>query len=376
MSSGFAADLGTLLSEASPSPPDVAVGAGEPPAAHRGVLWARVPCLREQLKARGATSVALPEGVSDETFQTARQWLYKGELPRPHDDGPLSAAATLELLALARAWDLPALALQGRRGAVMAMGGLLGVARPQIQALCDDFSEAFADVDDTPFFDVLLECTGSSSSSLDPVPEQPEPEPEPEPVQEPQALDAEPVMCRGNRAALCCRSGFFRAMLSPSSGLCWSETTPQRAPLLLTLPFNVHNFETVNSFLHTGHIALESIAELRFAVELADYFDISALHERCGDYIIEALSVETACVSLHAVCCSAITEQFRKEVLVSCQIACACGCRSCGMWWRRRVWGGWRSTSLAPRGTTAARWSARICWGTQGRSAAISSRSI
>ena len=51
----------------------------------------------------------------------------------------------------------------------------------------------------------------------------------------------------------------------------------------------------MNRFLHTGSMTLETVEELRFAVELADYFDIAALHEQCGDWLIESLSTESAC---------------------------------------------------------------------------------
>jgi hypothetical protein len=305
MAGGLAADLGTLLSvEASPSPPDVTVGAAG--RAHVGVLWARCPTLRPLLAllpgggGAGSSSgdIALPEGVSDEAFEVARQWIYRGELPRG-DDGPLGLQGMRELLALAADWELPALALQ--KVVALQLGGLLGVARPQIQALCKDFSAAFTDIADTPFFDVVLRCTGNPLPPPDLSAQPPEPAVEPEPQAGTPAGNGPVVLCRGNRAVLCCRSGFFRAMLSPTSGLSWSETQNENGVVNLSLPFSVHNFSIVNSFLHTGEISLESIDELRFAVELADYFDIAALHERCGDYIIEALSVETACELWNAV---------------------------------------------------------------------------
>jgi hypothetical protein len=316
--SGLAADLGTLLSPSPPSPPDISFrGASSSGAvAHRGLLWARVPALREQLLSPsrsgpsdddGPWTVELPEGIGEATLGLALQWAYRGELPRM-DEEPLTVDAMRELLALAEAWELPELALQGQRApAVLQSGGLLGVARPQTQALCDDLGAAFGSPDGTSaFFDIVLELQQPDDPLLEGEPE-PEPEPEShvdadvEPAREDSAPPLpEPLLCRGNRAVLCCRSGFFRAMLCPANGCSWSETRAASSrdnggTIKLSLPFRAENFAVVNRFLHTGEISLESVDELRFAVELADYFDIAALHERCGDWIIEALAVETAC---------------------------------------------------------------------------------
>lgn len=307
---GLAADLSTLLLRSSPSPPDVScvssdgIVVGE---AHRGLVWARVPALRQQLREQHeraaacsgdqTTIIELPEGIGHVSVRLVLHWIYRGELQRRMDDEPLAVATMRELRALAQAWELPALALQGHKappGVVPHSGGRLGVARPHMQSLCDDLCTAF-DGDDSTFFDIVVElCTPGS--------ELPQPEPQVEPTDgaaagsgdtaDASTVQLDPVVCRGNRAVLSCRSGFFRAMLN---GGRWLETRGDTGVVQLRLPFHSDNFLVVNRFLHTGIISIETVEELRFAIQLADYFDIAALHERCGDWIIESLAVETVC---------------------------------------------------------------------------------
>jgi hypothetical protein len=162
-------------------------------------------------------------------------------------------------------------------------------------SLCDDLLAAFEDdVDTHTFFDIQIELPPAMSDL-----KELEPEPEPESdeatsVPSGASGQLDPLVCRGNRAILSCRSGFFRAMLN---GGTWHETMrASEGVVQLRLPFHRDNFMVVNQFLHTGIISIETVQELRFVVELADYFDIAALHERCGDWIIESLAVETACL--------------------------------------------------------------------------------
>jgi hypothetical protein len=312
---GLGADLGTLLSShLSPSPADVSLltSAGAVvAAAHRGLLWARVPALRAQLLREkdasaedNQTDVRLPNGIGQTAAGLVLSWVYRGELPRQRDE-PLSVETMRELVALAQAWGIPELGLQNQRAQSAV---LLGESRSQILSLSDDLLAAFEDNAGitSPFFDIQIHLHPAGSDLQESV--QPEPEPEPGPGPEPESelesdqtncvadatfAQVDPIVCRGNRAVLSCRSGFFRAMLN---GGTWHETTKASEGVVqLRLPFHHDNFLVVNQFLHTGILSIETVQELRFVIELADYFDIAALHERCVDWIIESLAVETAC---------------------------------------------------------------------------------
>ena len=309
---GLAADLGTLLSSRlPPSPPDVSLTSGGAVvgAAHRGLLWARVPVLREQLRERKEdslqeqkrTEVQLPDGIGQTTAGLVLHWVYRGELPRQRDE-PLSDKTMRELVVLAQAWEIPELGLQGHKAPDVGVhsAGRLGTTRSQALSVCDDLLAAFEGDGDThsTFFDIQIELSPAGSDLQEPEPAEPEPEPESaseEPTSVPSVActQLDPLLCRGNRAVLSCRSGFFRAMLN---GGVWEETArASEGVVQLRLPFHRDNFLVVNQFLHTGIISIETVQELRFVVELADYFDIAALHERCGDWIIESLAIETAC---------------------------------------------------------------------------------
>jgi hypothetical protein len=276
--------------------------------AHRSLLWARVPHLRPALVSPAAAVVVeLPAKVGMAAFaELALPFLYTGELPRGRL--PLSDGEARALLALAEAWGLVELrhctAPGGRGGggggAVAAHppqlgGGLLGVCRPEVEALRADLVAAF-DGDDLEggscFIDVrfLLGGAGEAATHGELVTEA-EPEPEAE-------LEAEEVV-GSSRAILCCRSGFFRAMLG--AGAPWREAADYSSscapPAVPVIPLGLHpaGWKWVNRFLHTGELSLHGAGDLREAVALADYLDIPALLEGCVDWLVEALDVENCC---------------------------------------------------------------------------------
>jgi hypothetical protein len=225
----LAADLRALLEPVcAPSPADVTVTAAAPAGGsskgpsscccHRALLWARVPQLRAQLQhCDGCVALELPPAVGLESFEhLALPFLYTGELPS--DRLPLADDEMRALLALSEAWQLPGLrryAIPGKAGGRLQIGGLLGVVRPQVEALRAQLSaaydEAALDRAGSPFFDVSFSCWEPSpagcSEAVDATDTTPTPAPAP----------AGATMVGGNRAILCSRSGFFRAMLGESA---------------------------------------------------------------------------------------------------------------------------------------------------------------